>query len=1474
MADNQKEVAAKAAASQKDPRGVDHYTVASLVGDNVGKHIIASPREYQLEMFERAKKKNIIVVLDTGSGKTLIAALLLRHTIEQELEHRAIGREKKVAFFLVEKVALCLQQWKVLDQNLEYPVSKLYGTAALTGNISTKEFWVDQIASNMVIVCTAQILLSALSNGFISISQINLIVFDEAHHTKKNHPYALIIKNYYLRERDQQKRPRILGMTASPVDSQTRDVRFAAAELENILCSEIATVSSRVLEEQATSQKKSEMTETYQRLEAREMACTALWHAIAEVVGYNPDFRAALETTKEAASTLGRWCADRWWKLQMTDADVLKLEALAIGRGDRLTLEEETSSMSTVAQVQKLVHEHKLGSISPEAPELSSKVNVLWNVLFEAFSRGTDRCIVFVEKRYTAALLSDLFAQPTMEVIGMKCGFVVGGSSATLGLGTMSFRDQLVTLAKFRRGEINCLFATPVAEEGIDIPECDLIIRFDIFKSVIQYIQSKGRARRENSRYISLIEDGNLQDRRKMMQAHRDANSLRQFCEALPEDRKVSDVDVISAADSEFAAQRAHEIPSTGARLTLFSSLDVLARFCASFPTSHGLAREDYIVISMGKKFMAELILPEASPIRHVSGHPQRSKHLARCSAAYEACIQLLEKKYIDEHLQPTFKKKINAMRNARLAISSHKKAEYPMRTKPNAWSIREAESCTELLATTVALQDPDTTGRPTCPFVLLTRTALPTLPGIPLYFNNGESTTARPISSSTPVRVTSQDLDRLAKFTLKVFQDVFSKEFEAKPTDLPYFFAPCSNSHAEILSGHTLQLDWDLIDLVQEQDYLEWKGAEEDFFKGKFVIDPHDGSRKIIIHGVNRDLRPSDPTPKGVPEPKCRAYRFGPPIIKEYSSSLWLAARKRCQWSDDQPVINAELLSLRRDFLDEDSAGRESQASRTCYIILEPLRVSPIPIDFVAMSMFIPAILYRIESILIALDGCALLGIDIGSDLALEAMTKDSDNTEEHGEEQLNFQSGMGNNYERLEFLGDSFLKMATTISLFTLLPDNDEAQNHDERMLLVCNQNLFNHAVDRSLFEYVRSKSFDRRTWYPHLKQRKGKAQTTELRHSLADKTIADVCEALIGAAYLSGPDDNLDMAVRAVTCMVKSKYHTMSSFKEYYEKYETPAWQLIPGPAAYFDMADRVAPAIGYKFQSPTLLRSAFKHPSFPYETTIPDYQRLEFLGDALLDMTMVDYLFKMFPGADPQWLTEHKMAMASNQFLGCLCVKLGLHRPVLVTTAALSGQISQYTEELKQVEQEALAEAQENGEEPRRDFWLSASQPPKVLPDVVEALVGAMFVDSKYDYGVVQRFFERHVRPFFADMRLYDTFAKKHPVTGLGRRMVEFGCTRWRLCCSGMPSFSDDNVASAMCDKDGEVICALVVHGNVLVHNMAKSGRYGKVRVAKLALEKYSEENGWDAQKWRAETGCDCSGEDLQDGLDLEDHGTAV
>lgn len=65
-------------------------------------------------------------------------------------------------------------------------------------------------------------------------------------------------------------------------------------------------------------------------------------------------------------------------------------------------------------------------------------------------------------------------------------------------------------------------------------------------------------------------------------------------------------------------------------------------------------------------------------------------------------------------------------------------------------------------------------------------------------------------------------------------------------------------------------------------------------------------------------------------------------------------------------------------------------------------------------MCYVLPAIIHRFEGYLIALDACKVLDLKVSPALALEALTKDSENSEEYGEEKTNFKSGMGPNYER----------------------------------------------------------------------------------------------------------------------------------------------------------------------------------------------------------------------------------------------------------------------------------------------------------------------------------------------------------------------------------------------------------------------------------------------------------------------------
>lgn len=64
-----------------------------------------------------------------------------------------------------------------------------------------------------------------------------------------------------------------------------------------------------------------------------------------------------------------------------------------------------------------------------------------------------------------------------------------------------------------------------------------------------------------------------------------------------------------------------------------------------------------------------------------------------------------------------------------------------------------------------------------------------------------------------------------------------------------------------------------------------------------------------------------------------------------------------------------------------------------------------------------------------------------------------------------------------KVEFLGDCFLKMATSISTFVQQPDENEFEFHVRRMQMLCNDNLFRTAVEKTnLVEYIRTAAFSR--------------------------------------------------------------------------------------------------------------------------------------------------------------------------------------------------------------------------------------------------------------------------------------------------------------------------------------------------------------------------------------------------------------
>lgn len=1409
----------------------ERISIRDLLAREEGRKI-TEPREYQLELFERAKDRNVIAVLDTGSGKTHISVLLLRHVLEAELEHRAKGRAPKVAFFLVDSVALVMQQHSVLSENLAYKVEPLCG--ALNVDLWNKATWDEHLKANMAFVCTAEVLHQCLYHLIVRIDQVSLLIFDEAHHAKKEHPYAKIIRDYYLKEADPLRRPKIFGMTASPVDANVDDVREAAMRLETMLQAEIATTSNIALLQNFVHRPKEEVAQYRLNPTGTE---TSLHQEMVARYGNVAVLNSVFEKSKHATKELGTWCGDSVWRHALAEAEARKKERrVERAYNDRRKFpatDVQDEQVTKLREAEAFLETHQIGVPQLQEPILSDKVIVLCKYLQRFFGRPSDtRCIVFVERRYTARMLFQLFSCLESRPSHLKAGMLTGiGSSDDV---SVTFRQQLLDLQKFRKGDINCMFATSVAEEGLDIPACNLVIRFDLYRTMLQYVQSRGRARHANSTYLHMLEQGNHEQQYQLRSVFQAEQVMRRFCEALPEDRKLNGNDDGGINERIESSSLDDADSATGAGLTGAASLAVLAHFVSTLPTEEERALSPmYNVLPDKGQFICEVVLPEASPVPSMTGATCPRKSLAKQSAALRMCVTLKEFGHLDQNWLPAYTKKLPAFRNAQLAVSEKKRGKYHMRTKPDLWTMGRGKPTAALYLTVLTVsEDLD---RPHCPIGLLTREPLLQIPRFPIFLSTGEQTEVLIASVAVPLTVDEKVVNQLNTYTLRAFKDIWNKTYENDPLKMSWWLAPLKkplvNEAATIATSEANELiDWESVAAVNEHEEHLWDSTmTEDWLRDRFLVDRWDGGRRFFVKCIVPNLRSSDP----VPSDAVKLDKFSDTILN-YTVRLWKRSREGKIWNCDQPVLLADQMLLRQDLL-SPPADKEKSLRTKVYICPEPLKISALKSQHVAMLQVFPPVIHRIEQYLIALEAFALIGVEVSPALALEAMTKDNDGAEdEEGDEAVTVHSGMGANYERLEFIGDCFLKMATTLPLYARNISTREEDFHIERMLMLCNQNLRNTAIKLELFQYVRSQPFSRRTWYPEglmLLDGRGHKRTGEAlcTHALGDKTVADVCEAAIGAAFMQHnkqgtwkPED-WDAAVKAVTVMVNNETqteHTMLRWSDYFASYEMPEVYKGACPESWLYMAREVEKAHDYHFKHPRLLRSAFTHGSMGLLSEgVPTYQRLEFLGDSLLDMACVSYIFYKYPTKDPQWLTEHKTAMVANRFLGALCVRLGLHKFLKHSgSSAIEQDITRYVQDVRELEAEAGG---------RPDYWTEGKEAPKCLPDILEAYVGAVFVDSGFDYGEVQRFFDVHIQPYFEDMSVYDTFARKHPMTQLQNRLeIDLGCRDFRLMGQAIEPLPGLQV---------KYIAGVMIHDQVVVDDVGKSGRYSKARACIKTLK---------------------------------------
>jgi len=325
----------------------------------------------------------------------------------------------------VDKVALVHQQYRVLQANLDFSMDSFTGDSS--GGILLQEFWDKTLEEKTIIVCTAEILHQCLRHSFVRMVQINLLIFDEAHHAKKNHPYARIIKDFFATlEEKNQERPRILGMTASPVDAKT-NMYIAAAQLEGLLHCEIATIDDADAFAKAAINKPKEGFIEYWNMDSPFE--TDLWRKLHQVVGENPAFGRLFGYSKQCTTELGRWAADRVWQLWLTKEEAEWIEAKTERDFNSMQSSQPISVLDAkrkaVRQAHDMVANYPFQKLELGWFCLSDKVLKLVEHLKKHFDPEGDKCVIFAEQRLTVALLADLFKQPVLSLQGYRPGKLV-----------------------------------------------------------------------------------------------------------------------------------------------------------------------------------------------------------------------------------------------------------------------------------------------------------------------------------------------------------------------------------------------------------------------------------------------------------------------------------------------------------------------------------------------------------------------------------------------------------------------------------------------------------------------------------------------------------------------------------------------------------------------------------------------------------------------------------------------------------------------------------------------------------------------------------------------------------------------------------------------------------------------------------------------------------------------------------------
>jgi len=539
-----------AQAAEDVPGDSSEYACVSRVNDSfVGMALserepannYMRPRPYQLKAFELCKKENAIIHLPTGT-KTMVASMTIFHYIKEN--------PGKIVFFLVPTVALAGQQTLAIRN---------HDDCLRVADLSEEKMGFCCLKEKQVLVATGGMMKVVMDNGYVRMQDICLVVFDEAHHAIKRHPYVSIAESL-------NDDVRIIGLTASFMHGRMTNPECKTRRLERNLKARLWSpaedeIPAAVKAEARFEEVAYEDSDNISKKSATQVTDLAL-DLFLRLVGDKRGLSGLTVKVRERAIHICELLGLCAWYCHVAHEfpSVAKSELLRkIGKVHsghvKLKNEQKLDCLDDIDfrehLKQHLCHwlcpSHHIEEFEGQLARLRlpGKVEALLTRL-EEFVGVDVQCIVFVEQRGTTYVLS--------QIINCRLGDQENLMPSAPVCGYMDRETRAQILDAFENGTFRILVVTNTLEEFID-SRCRAAISFDMFTNVKSNIQRTGRLR-DAGCVVYFENDPSIEEdhRHRMLNALGDANEgdvMSQVCHPC---RAIDDTTNAGAARSERAS--------------------------------------------------------------------------------------------------------------------------------------------------------------------------------------------------------------------------------------------------------------------------------------------------------------------------------------------------------------------------------------------------------------------------------------------------------------------------------------------------------------------------------------------------------------------------------------------------------------------------------------------------------------------------------------------------------------------------------------------------------------------------------------------------------------------------------------------------------------------------------------------------------------------------------------------------------